>query len=355
MGFELPAPARFVLGLARRHELVLLEGAERSGGKALCVAFAGGADIKGSLIMRAFGGRVMERPLGAIPVWLSSRAVAARAPEADLVVRRVPAHYECLPGRGVLARLPVWVRMRLDLRDPRCAARGKDKLARMRSKARKAGFTFEIARERAAFEDFYDRLHVPYVRDRHGEAASLQSRKATLAKLRTGAWVLLTVKREGEVAAAGTAQFSGAEARFWQLGVRGGERALLEAGAADAVYCYVEAEARARGCSTLHLGHSRPFARDGVLEYKRMLGGYVDGGDERRGSLELSVRRMVPALADFLADNPLIARESDGSCRLYGFVRGGAKEANERAEWLRSRYCFMDTMGLKVLSLDAGL
>lgn len=347
--------ALFVLGAARRHELVVLEGAERSGGRPLCVAFAGGPDVKHALVKRAFAGEPKERSLGKVPVWLSSRAVGARAPGADLVVRRVPAHYECLPGKGVLARLPAWVRVRIDLRDPACAARGKEKLARMRGKARKAGFAFEIASGEAAFADFYDRLHLPYVRGRHGETASIQGREETLSKLRTGEWRLLAVRSGAEVVAAGTVEFRGERARFWQLGVRGGERALLEEGAADAVYCYVEAEARARGCSTLHLGHSRPFARDGVLEYKRMLGAYVDGGDERRGSLELSVRRMVPALADFLADNPLIAREGDGSCRLYGFVRGGAKEAGERADWLRSRYCFKRNLGLKVLVLDDAL
>jgi len=345
-------PAVFLLGAVRRHKLVLLEGRERSGGKPLKIAFAGRADLKDSLIKRAFGPGINERPLGEVPVWLSSRALAARTPEADLVVRFVPAHYEGLARKGVLARLPSWVRLQVDLRDEECIARGKEKLARMRNKARRAGFTYAMACREADFAEFYDRLHAPYVKDRHGDGASLQSREETLAKLRVGAWQLLTVKSGEEVVAAATVEFSGSTARFWQLGVRDGDPALLEAGAADAVYSFVVDEARARGCAILHLGHSRPFARDGVLEYKRMLGGYVlDSHDARRGSIDLSVRRMVPGLADFLVENPVIARDPDGRFRLYGFAHGGAQDARERAEQWRDRYCFKGTLGLSVFTL----
>lgn len=346
-------PAVFLLGAFRRHELVLLEGPERSGGKPLRIAFAGPADLKDALLKRAFDGLRCERSLGEIPVWMSAEAIAARAPEADLVVRRVPAAYEGLPRRGVLARLPAWVRMQVDLQDESCLSRGKEKLARVRNKARRAGFTYAITSREADFVDFYDHLHAPYVKDRHGEGASIQSREETLAKLKRGDWQLLTVKSGDTVVAAGTVEFNCAAARFWQLGVRDGDPALMEAGAADAVYYFVLDESRARGYATLHLGHSRPFARDGVLEYKRMLGGYVvDAHDERRGSLELSVRRLAPGLVDFLAENPLIALDPDGRYRLYGFVRGGAEDARERAEWWRPRYCFKDTLGLRVFTVD---
>lgn len=348
-------PAMFVAGLPRTQELSLLEGAERSGGKPLSVAYAGPADLKETVLKRAFAPGATERALGTVPVWLSSATIAARTPDADLVVRRVPAHYEGWSRRGVLAVLPAWVPMSVGLKDPECVKRGKEKLARMKAKARRSGFTVASARRGSDFAEFYDRLHAPYVKDRHGEAAGLQSRQETMAKLRSGAWRLLAVKRGTETVAAGTVEYDGARARFWQLGVRDGDRALLEAGAADAVYAGVIDDARARGSEHLHLGHSRPFARDGVLEYKRMLGAYVlEGRDERRGSIELSVSRRGPGVDDFLADNPMIALEPDGRRRLRAFVRG-ADEDGTRARWWHDRYCFKNTLGLRVSSLDADL
>lgn len=346
------SPAAFVFGALRRHELVLLEGPERSGGKPLSVAFAGPADLKDAVRKRAFGAEVKESPLGPVPVWLSSSALAARAPAADLVIRFVPFHYEGLSRRGVLARLPAWVRMQIALRDEACIARGKEKLARMRGKAKRAGFSFALASRESEYVDFYDRMHAPYVRDRHGDGASLQSREETLAKLMSGAWRLLLVKSGESALGGGTVEFDGKTARFWQLGVRDGDPALLEAGAADAVYTFVVDEARARGCEILHLGHSRPFTRDGVLEYKRMLGAYVlNSRDERRGSVDVSVRRLSPGASDFLVENPLIAHDPDGRYRLYGFTRGGREAARERADWWRARYCFKETLGLSLFSL----
>lgn len=346
-------PALFVLGSLRRHELTVLEGAERSGGKPLTIAYAGTPDLKDALVKRAFAPGATQRSRGTIPVWLSSRAIGQLAPRADLVARRVPAHYECLPRAGAFARLPAWVGMKIDLRDPACAAKGRQKLARMRGKSSKAGFTFAIASGEAAFAEFFDRLHAPYVRLRHGESAALEGREETLAGLRRGALRLLTVRRGDEAVAAGTVEFDGPTARFRQLGVRDGDPALLESGAADAVYAFVMDEAARRGCATLHLGSSRPFARDGVLEYKRMLGAFLFKDENAsRGSLELAALRWSGGLRDFLGENPLIAEETDGRCKLYGFVPGGDEEARKRAAWWRARYCFKDTLGLRVFMTD---
>lgn len=350
------SPALFALGLLRRHELVIIEGAERSGGRPLRVAFAGTPDLKDTVMKRAFAPGATERSRGTIPVWLSSEAIGRLDPKADLVIRRVPAHFECLPRGRALARLPAWVGMKIDLRDPECAAKGREKLARMRARTRKAGFTFHEEDGEDAFVAFCDRFHAPHVRGRHGEGAALEDRAETLAALRRGAWRLLSVKRGGETVAGGTVEFDGATARFRQLGVRDGDPALLEAGAADAVYEFVLAQARERGCATLLLGGSRPFARDGVLEYKRMLGAFVYRRPEpSRGSLELLVRNLRPGLADFLADNPMIGEAPDGRLVLYGFSSGGAEKARERAEWLRPRYGFKGTLDVRVVPLDAAV
>lgn len=346
-------PALFVLGSLRRHELRVIEGAERSGGEPLTIAYAGTPDLKDTLVKRAFAPGARERSLGTIPIWLSSRAIARLAPRADLVARRVPAHYEGLPRGEAFARLPAWVGMKIDLTDPECAAKGREKLARLRARAWKAGFAFEIATGEAAFVEFFDLLHAPYVRLRHGDGAALESREETLDGLRRGALSLLSVRRGGEAVAAGTVEFDGAAARFRHLGVRDGNPALLKEGAGDAVYSFVMDEARARGCRTLHLGRSRPFARDGVLEYKRMLGAFLFKDEySSRGSLELAASRWSGGLRDFLADNPLIAEEPDGRRALYGFVSGGEKEARESAARWRARYCFKDTLGLRVFMTD---
>jgi hypothetical protein len=345
-------PARFLAGLVLRHSLYLLEGLERSAGKPLKILFAGPEDLRNSVLKRAFGPGASERYLGRVPLRLSCEAIAPRAPGVDMVVRHTRHALERLPRGCVLARLPAWVRTEVDLRSPECLARGKQRIARIGRATGRAGFTAERARSEAEFVDFYDAMHLPLVRSRHGQGASVQKRGEVLAGLRTGRVELLLVKKDGQVVAGGTVEFTGQRARFWQIGVRGGDPALLEAGAADAVYYHVLSLCRERGTAVLNLGHSRPFVRDGVFEYKRMLGAYI--ASDWYSGIDLAVPHLTPGAVDFLADNPLITLEADGRIGLRGYVRGGADEARALAAHWRRMYCFMGTIGLRVFVLEDG-
>jgi hypothetical protein len=345
-------PARFLAGLVLRHSLYLLEGLERSAGKPLKILFAGPEDLRNSVLRRAFGPGASEGYLGRVPLRLSCEAIAPRAPEADIVVRHTRRALEGLPSGSVLARLPAWVRTEIDLRSPECLGRGRQRIARIGRATNRAGFSAERARSRAEFVDFYDAMHLPLVLSRHGQAASVRKRGKVLAGLRTDRVELLLVKKDGQAVAGGTVEFTGQRARFWEIGVRGGDPALIEAGAAGAVYYHVLSLCRERGTAVLNLGHSRPFVRDGVFEYKHMLGAYIASG--WYGGIDLAVLRLTPGAADFLADNPLITLEADGGIGLRGYVRGGPDEARALAARWRRMYCFMGTIGLRVFVLENG-
>ena len=353
---ELPSrlldPARFLVGLVRRHNLYLLEGLARSAGKPLKILFAGPEDLKDCVFKRAFGPGASERHLGRVPLRLSCEAIAARAPGADLVIRHVRRVLEGLPRGGILARLPAWVRTEIDLRSPECLACGKKKIARIGRATGRAGFTAELARVEAEFIDFYDAMHLPLVLSRHGQGASVQKREEVLAGLRTGRLELLLIKKDGLAVAGGTMEFTRSRARFWQIGVRDGDPALIEAGAAGAFYYHMLSLCRDRGTAVLNLGHNRPFARDGVFEYKRLLGAYITSG--HYGSIDLAVPRLTPGAVDFLAGNPLITLEVDGRIGLRGYVRGVDDQARAMGARWRRMYCFMGTIGLRVFVLEDG-
>lgn len=349
------APVRLLFGLRGTHELYLLEGLERSGGKPLTLACTGTPDLKAFLLKRAFADGGRARSLGQVPVGATPDQIAALAPEADLLVLHIRPSLELLPRRGVFARLPAWVRTQLDLQAEDCLSRGKLKTTRIAKAIEKAGFTHELTKDEAQVAEFYHDIHIPHVSSRHGESASIVSLDETLTGIREGGWELIRVKRGGALVAGGTVQLSGEMARFWQLGVHSGDPSLLAAGAADAVYYHAIAAARSRGFARMHLGHSRPFARDGVLDYKRMFGGYVaDAHYELGGSLDVCLRRMTPGVEDFLVENPLIALDPDGRYRFYGFVRGSEAEMRKAVAWWRPRYCFKGTLDLRVFVVGDG-
>lgn len=344
-------PLRFVLNLAKKHELVLLQGEERSGGKPLSLVCTDTAALKDYLLRRVFRDGARERSLGTAPPWLSSEKVRARAPEADLLFWYVRPALAGLSRAGVLARLPAWIPVHVDLQSPDCLARGKEKFTRSGNALKKGGFTADSTVAEADFADFYEKLFLPYVTSRHGENAVVQTRQETMAGRKRDGWELLAIRRDDVIVAGATVEFSGERARFWQMGVRDGDPALLAEGVSDFVYHHMIATCRARGVKILNLGSCRPFAADGVLEYKRRYGAFVSPeATEIRGFFDLEVLRPSPGADDFLAANPLIAHEPDGSRRLLGFARGTAEEVAAQTEKWRDRWCF-NGLGLRVVDL----
>lgn len=346
-------PVRFILNLARKHALVLLEGEERSAGKPLSVVCTDTAALKDYLLRRVFKPGARERSLGKAAPWMSSERVRTRAPQANLLFWYVRPALAGLSRPGVLARLPAWIPVHVDLRSPECLARGKEKYTRSGNALKKAGFTADVTRDKADFADFYERAFLPYVISRHGENAVAQSREETMAGLERGGWELLVIRRGGVIVAGATVEFAGEHARFWQMGVRDGDPKLLAEGVSDFVYHHMITVCRERGVKTLNLGSCRAFAQDGVLEYKRRYGAYVaQGGSQGRGFFDLEVLRRTPGTDDFLAANPLIAYEPDGSHRLYGFARGTEEEKRVQADSWRDRYCFNGVLTLRVIELE---
>lgn len=346
------APARFLMNLSRRHDLVLLEGAERIGGKPLSVVCTDTAALKDYLLRRAFRDGVRERPLGSAASWMTSAQVRALAPEADVLFWYVRPALAGLARGGVLARLPAWIPLHVDLSSPECLSRGKEKYSRSGSALRKAGFSTDISRGEEDFRFFHEKMFLPYVTSRHGENAVTSSLEETLTGLKRDGWELLLIRRGGEMLAGATVEFSGSNARFWQMGVLHGDAKLLAEGVSDAVYHHMLTTCRARGVKTLNLGSCRPFAQDGVLEYKRRFGAYVaKQASDGRGFFDLEVLRPSPGGIDFLAANPMIAVEPDGRHHFYGFARGNEEELRAQAGQWESRYCFNGSLDLRVFRL----
>lgn len=347
-------PARFLVNLARSHELVLLEGAGRAGGLPLRVLCTDAAALKDYLLRRLFRDGARETRLGKVPTWAPAERARSLAPEADLLFWYVRPALAGLAREGALARLPAWIPVHLDLKSPECLARGKEKLTRSGNALRKAGFTLDVTRDEGDFAEFYERSFLPYVRSRHGENAVVQTREETMAGRARAGWELLALRRDGVIAAGATVEFSGERARFWQMGVRDGSAELLAEGVSDFVYHHMLTACRERGVAVLNLGSCRPFAQDGVLEYKRRFGAYVaQGGSEGRGYFDLHLLRPSAAALDCLAANPVVAVEPDGSHRLHGFARGTADEVRACEQRWRDRYCFSGSLDLTVVTLPA--
>jgi len=104
---------------------------------------------------------------------------------------------------------------------------------------------------------------------------------------------------------------------------------LLKEGALSAEYVFSIVEAKKKGCNGINFGISRPFLKDGILQYKKKWKTRLRKNPNANRSLRLWIRRFSPEAISFLEDNPFIIREGR---RFFGIVFLGGQNIYKENE-----------------------
>ncbi|MFE9220219.1 GNAT family N-acetyltransferase [Streptomyces lavendulae] len=180
-----------------------------------------------------------------------------------------------------------------------------------RRNALRHGYRLEVSCDDADFAYFYDRMHVPTMRERHGPSARSMDRDTAYHSLfRPGG--LLFFVRDGTRRVAGALagmDRDGERLTGRLIGVLDGEDHHRRRGALAAVYHLQLQWAAATGVTSVDLSGSEPFLSKGTWQFKRKLGAAVVSPPDLYGALRLwlHVARDTPRVRDFLHDNPVLA------------------------------------------------
>ena len=336
------------------HDLFLLEGTEKNSGLPLTILIAADSGMKDYIKRHGFGSKVTEQSLGEIPMWLTPKIIRPFFKTADLVIWWAhPTLERYWPRPKPLARLPTWTLLEIDLQSPESNKRGKEKFRRYRNATMKSGYRFEHTKRESDYIDFIQNMLIPYIRKRHGENANFQNVEGLLSDLQLEKKSLFLLKSEGRSIGGITLEFNGLMVRFVHIGIRTNFTIDISSTVSSALYYFMINEARERKCTTLNLGHCRPFVQDGVFEYKRVVGAHPAAARlDEAGSMELSIFRKSPGAIQFLSENPMVALEPDGRFALNVFTVGSSDEDIDRINKLKSRYCFNKTLELRAFDLS---
>ncbi len=314
----------------------------------MSVAISGSDPFKTYLAKRAFQGLPQERLLGQARVWAVPALVKNRAPDCALLAWKIPSVVAPFFSRASFARLPWWVSMHIDLQGPAAVFLKKARFLRNKAMVKSRGFTQERTRDEAAVFDFYHNLYVPYVKQRHGEIAGVRPYEETRDAVLSGRWELMLVKLDGQTLGGAAIDMSGPLVRVRDFGVRDGAHENLTQGTAAALYHFLIMSLYDRGISTLDLGNCRPFLSDGVLQYKRSLGGYLAKPDISSGGLiDLRALKNTPGLSGFLANNHFVGVERGNRLKLIVFFERLGAQAESEFESIRVKYCFKGTVAAR--------
>jgi hypothetical protein len=234
--------------------------------------------------------------------------------------------------------LPAWVYGSVNLKTDFSKFAQKSRSAKNTlRKIQKRGFSVEISSDPAMFDEFYHRFHQPYMKNRHGESSVEVSYNRMKAKFLNGGELLFV--SDGSLRVAGSMlQYNNGEVTAYRLGVRDGDFRWVEKGAISALYFHLLSYCRFQGFPKLHLGGSRPFLSDGVLNYKLKNWNMTIDDYAKDFYFLMKLQKKSPSTAEFLCSNPFVSFK--GSKMVANVYFSGTDHLPDRgaADRLRTKY-----------------
>lgn len=284
-----------------------LEGTERYSGQPLRIYFAGHLESKNYIAGLAFAGSHTDIPRGRIWLWSAFRLTKNRHTTYDLSIIEM----EVSLGRRLKSAdafvIPCWIRGELELAVADTQLKKSESVKTDFRKIRQHGYRYEVTKDEREIDRFYYEMYLPYAQRVYAGMTYLLS-YADMNKAK-GRYELISVKQDSEEIAGLILLYEESLVRAWMLGVKEGDPAHVKSGALAAVYCFAIQHLIERGNRMLHLGGSRPFLRDGVLQYKKKWGTQIV--DHSAKWFVLNASRHTVAVKSFLANNPFFF-ETDG-------------------------------------------
>ncbi len=204
-----------------------------------------------------------------------------------------------------------WVESTLDLHGDWTAVLARFRrstVSRDLPRVERCGFTTEIAIGKDVLNDFYERLYLPLMTQRHGEAGVIVGRDWLLA--RAASHRLFRVLHGGRCVAAAFFTSEGEELNWILVGMATDfdlpERRHLLA----ALYLGMIRHAHDNGHTLLRLGTTRPLLRDGVYLHKRKWGARVETSPQSETRLLFDCELADPHVRQWLQACPFIVAKA---------------------------------------------
>ena len=278
----------------------LLEGTEHHSGQLLRVFFAGLLENKNYFARLAFGGNHAEIERGGMWFWSVFRLARNSRADHDLAI----IDMDIPIGRHLKSQdsflVPNWVRGEVDLAVAMKQIQRSDSVKTDLRKIRWHGYRYEVTKDEREFERFYHEMYLPYVRQTYAGMMVLMPHVDMRNYMARSE--LLLIKSGAEAVAGLMLLHDGTIVRAYALGVKDGDTQYVKSGALAATYYFAILYLAERGNQRLHLGGSRPFLRDGVLQYKKKWGTRIV--DHSPNSFVFTPTHNTMAVKSFFANNP---------------------------------------------------
>jgi len=267
----------------------------------------------------------------------------------DLIVADVELLFCKMLPRTEFIQIPQWIRQKFDVPDTWEVVLNSFRKSAKKELRRvlKYGFTHRITASQEDFRTFYHQMYVPYIKKRHGDEAIIVPETKFLRKCRNGQ--LMQLLRGEKVVFGVLLNNVGHLSTEW-LGAPDNIEPEMLKGASAALDYYIILYAYECGNYTIDFGPSRPLLNDGLFQYKRKWGTYVQDSRMPRGDILLKPLRFNAPIISFFVNNHFITRDRE---RLVGKILFNEHRLNvDDLEHIKKCYFIESLDHLKIFTLS---
>ncbi len=182
---------------------------------------------------------------------------------------------------------------------------------------RKFELTYETTKDPRRFNEFYHKMYLPYMRQRHSDPAAIASYSALAEIFARGELIL--VSDASDILCGGLFEIQNEKVRCHKMGVKDGNLEYVREGVIGACYYFLVSEMKKRSFKKIHLGEMRPLLNDGITKFKVSLKAEM-AVTQHQPFISLTLLRYAPGIENFLISHPFITfDEREGAYRAVLF------------------------------------
>lgn len=312
-----------------------ISGIEISSNKELVILYAGNKVDKEFMANLAFKDLYKEKHLGKIWLWKALKIPEIKDTSYSLLITELPRALRKTFNNEQYFYIPCWVGGEIDISQDFSMFLKNDSVKSDARRIRKNRFTYEVTNERTQFHKFYYDMYLPYITKVYSSRAFITPYNDMMKKCAN--CDLLIVKKENMPVGGILLVYLKNKARLWSIGIKDGNDSYLKDGVSGALDYFAILHLKEKGYKRIHFGESRPFLKDGVMQYKKKWGQEIV--EMSNSGFLLRPLMFSEGLKSFLANNPFIYANKK---RLSGavFFNSEGNLSNDEAAELSKKYFY---------------
>jgi hypothetical protein len=307
-------PVAYLPGLIRYFlaDQWILTGLEVKNRNKMAIRYTGMEQNKNYLAHLAYGESCNEIYVG--KKWLWQNFKKTKGNQFDLTVTEIPSFLQGILNRKGRFLVPCWISSEIDISESVNDIVAKnDSLKNECRKIRKYNLSYTVTNSMADLEEFYRNMYLPYMKVRYDKESFTEDYSGLKNCMRNG--FLIFIKNGEQVIAGNLVNLENNIPILRVMGVKDGNFNYLKMGAASATYFFTIQLLQQKGYRRIHLGSTRAFLNDGVLQYKKSWG--MRFLKAKTSLFLVEPISKMSGVNDFLLNNPFVCLKNNN---LYGTI-----------------------------------